>query len=214
MNSSEEDFMKIQSRLFKVFCLFVLAVAVWAVMPLSMVIAADSSNFILPPTQPPERIRINGVDNATLLGASIITNADVEILQPTDGTDKWYSNNLNKWKYDVQIQEMTLTGSGTMSASTWMSKPIFPTSVPANATGHGVFSLSNAQFFSDPESSWSIKKIAAGNCREVRIRARVHDDTIARPWTSWLVFNVSVPKGSMTVAPGPHKVPSAVAPKK
>jgi hypothetical protein len=206
--------MKFNSRLFKAFCLFLLAAMAWAMIPSSMVTASDSSAFILPPAQPPERIGINGVDNATMLGAAVITNADVDILKPTDGSDKWYSNNLNKWKYDVEMQEMTLTGAGKMSGSTWMSKPVFPTSVPANATGHGVFSLANAQFFSDPESSWSIKKLASGNCREVRIRARVHDDTISRPWTPWLVFNVKAPKSSIPVAPGPHKTPLTVTPKK
>lgn len=191
-----------------------LAAMVWAVTPSLMVTASDSSNFILPPNQPPERIRINGVDNATLLASTAITNADVDILRPTDGSDKWYLNNLNKWKYDVQIQEMTLTGSGNMSASTWMSKSVFPTSVLANTNGHGVFSLTNAQFFSDPEASWSIKKLASGNCREVRIRARVHDDTISRPWTPWVIFNVWAPKSSITVVPGPHKTPLPAAPKK
>jgi hypothetical protein len=206
--------MKFQSKLFKAFFLFMLAAMAWAVMPSSMVTATDSSGFIVPPNQPPERIRINGVDNAALLASAIITNADVDILRPTDGSDKWYLNNLNKWKYDVQIQEMTLSGGGTMSASTWMSKSVFPTSVPANATGHGIFSLTNAQFFSDPESSWSIKTLASGNCREVRIRARVHDDTISRPWTPWLIFNVKAPKSGIPVAPGPHKTPLPAAPKK
>jgi hypothetical protein len=206
--------MKFNSRLFKAFCLFILAAMAWAMIPSSMVTASDSSTFILPPTQPPETIRINGVNNAAVLATTAVTNAGVDIVRPTDGSDKWYSDNLNKWKYDVEIQEMTLTGSGTMSASTWMSKPVFPTSVPANATGHGLFSLTNAQFFSDPESSWSIKKIASGNCREMRIRARVHADTTSRPWTPWLIFNVVAPKSSIPVAPGPHKVPLTVTPKK
>lgn len=206
--------MKFNSRLFKAFCLFILAAMVWTMIPSSMVTAADSSTFILPPTQPPETIRINGVNNAAVLGSTAVTNAGVEILRPTDGSDKWYSDNLNKWKYDVEMQEMTLAGSGTMSTSSWMSKPVFPTSVPANTSGNGVFSLTNAQFFSDPEASWSIKKIASGNCREVRIRARVHSDTTSRPWTPWLIFNVVAPKSSIPVAPGPHKVPLTVTPKK
>ena len=210
--------MKFNSRLFKAFCLFILAAMVWTMIPSSMVTASDSSTFILPPAKPPERIGINGVYDATMLGAAVITNADVDIVRPTDGSDKWYSDNLNKWKYDVEIQEMTLAGSGTMSTSSWMSKPVFPTSVPANATGHGVFSLTNVQFFSDPESSWSIKKgsfsFSSVNCREVRIRARVHSDTTARPWTPWLIFNVKAPQSSIPVAPGPHKVPLLVTPKK
>lgn len=153
-----------------------------------------SSDFILPPTTPPQIIAAD--DGMDIDGRFYRRNQDVKasINRPSDCSPKWFEANLKSYDVEVQVKN----GGGDIKSLAWTSKSIV-SSVPSSSPS---LTLPYARLFDDPESNWSIENFGArGNYRSVRVRARVHDATIVRPWSSWRMFEVEVPL-RLTKAPG------------
>jgi hypothetical protein len=163
-----------------------------------------TGDFAVPPQNPPQ-VSVNGgydVANTLFLRGS---NVNVMIKRPSDGSPQWY---LNKTvSYDVQIQVKRAGGGGTKAFLDWANKP-WSGDVRGDTAN---FILPHSWFFNDPESDWYIEHVTVGthgDFRSARIRARVHDDAIVRPWSEWVTFVVQVPiptkKAPSMGGPVPH----------
>lgn len=138
------------------------------------------TDFIRAPATPPQIVTEE--DGGDIDGRFFKRNTDVriQIRRPLDGSPEWHAR--NPASYDVQIQIKTAGGWAHKSPLAYVSGE------PA------LLRLPYADLFEDADANWDIESYPErGKFRWVRVRARLHEEGVSRPWSNWRSFLVQVP---------------------
>lgn len=131
-----------------------------------------SKGFILPPATPPV-IESPVKDGIYRNGAPV----SVTIRRPTDGDERWYAEHP---EFDVEFEVMR-PDAGMMWASVSLELLLGRTTLTTSSVSVALTNFSSH----GPGKS--------GEWQTWRMRARVRDSAISRPWSAWQPFNVVVP---------------------
>jgi hypothetical protein len=145
---------------------------------------AASADFILPPQTPPSIMADDGMD---IDGRFYKRNLNIvaSVRPPSDGSPQWYIDNLKS--YDLEVAVQTTATAGT---DNWAVKNIVPNVMAVTPS----VILPYSKLFDDPQTNWALVNYGVhGNCRNVKVRVRIHDDVTPKPWSAWRIFMVESP---------------------
>jgi hypothetical protein len=132
--------------------------------------------FVLAPTTPPVVL--------APLGDQILRRDQplkVQLQRPADGSPEWYAANKLSFDLEWEVKSNSAgTGKLAIAAPLWQKRTV----LPAIDREGDVLTVPNSTLYSGDTSLFMVE----GSFNTWRMRARVHDDTFRRPWTSWVVI--------------------------